>query len=259
MPSRFHEDALRRLATPYQPDPAATRALEARANELGIALPASFAEWYGMRDGVELLKRNSNCDEPLGVEDLGKRFKWRGLVAEDWLAQGLLIFMFENQSVCVWALQLDGGDDPPVLVARDPELEWVECAQSFSTFVACQVWDHAEVLGTAEGSTRLLVQAQDIPLQSEDLAFLRRTSVEKPATHGWPADNQYRFERGNARVLIWDGKDQADWWIAAPDVEDLALVVEDLWDCGGLRTTLWCTDERCQAVLEGIRADRPLQ
>ena len=55
MSPRFHHEALRRLGLEYAPDPAATRALAARASSLGIKLPASFVEWYGMRGGIELL------------------------------------------------------------------------------------------------------------------------------------------------------------------------------------------------------------
>jgi hypothetical protein len=249
MPARFHREALRRLEVEYAPDPAAMRALAARASHLGILLPASFVEWYGMRGGIELLKRNSNCDEPLAIEELGDRFEWRWSVTPDCLAEGRLIFMFENQAVSVWALGLRGGDDPPVFVARDPDLEWRPCAEAFSTFVGCQVWDHTEIFDRANPPRRILVQAQDVPLRSNDLAFLRQGFSARATTHGWPGDNQYRFERGEARILIWDGEDQADWWITAATAAGLAAVVAELRHCGTLGTTLWSDAETGTEVL----------
>jgi hypothetical protein len=67
MSRRFHEAALRRLSVKHAPDPSAVRALKDRATELGIVLPASFVEWYGMRGGLELLRRNSNADDPIEI------------------------------------------------------------------------------------------------------------------------------------------------------------------------------------------------
>jgi hypothetical protein len=66
MGPRFHQEALRRLGVVWAPDPAAMLALAARASHLGIALPASFAEWYGMRDGIELLKRKQQLRRAAG-------------------------------------------------------------------------------------------------------------------------------------------------------------------------------------------------
>ena len=254
MTPRFHQEALRRLGVEYAPDPAAMRALAARAESLGITLPASFVEWYGMRGGIELLKRNSNCDNPLPIERLGDRFEWRWDEAPDCVAEGRLIFMFENQGVSVWALGLSGEDDPPVFVARDPDLEWRICAETFSTFVGCQVWDHTEIFDPADPPARVLVQAQDVALRGDDLAFLQRSFGARATTHGWPGDNQYRFERGDARILIWDGEDQADWWITAFSSGSLAAIVAELWSCGGLRTSLWSNDERGAEVLRTTKA-----
>jgi hypothetical protein len=235
------------------------RALTARSSYLRIVLPKSFVEWYGMRSGIELLERNSNCDHPLPIERLGDPLQWRWPVAPDCVSEGRLIFMVENQAVSVWALGLHGGDDPPVFVARDPDLGWRHCAEAFSTFVGCQVWDHTEIFDSAEPPRRILVQAQDVPLRSDDLAFLQRSFSARATTHGWPGNNQYRFERGETCILIWDGDDQADWWITAATAGGLASVVDELRNCGGLQTSLWSNDERGTAVLETARSDRAHQ
>jgi hypothetical protein len=249
--SRFHRAVLARLGVQPVVDDAAMRALNERAAVLGITFPASFVEWYGMRDGIELLRRNSNADDPVTIAHLGEPSKWRWDEKRDLIREGLLLFMFENQAVCVWALRLDGDEDPPVLVARDPDLEWRPCAERFSTFMACQAWDHAEIWD--EAGERILLQAQDEPLSDDDLAFLRSRFDEAPTTHGWPGDNQYRFERGDHRVLVWDGEEQADWWITATSEDDLAELATELWECGNLHASLWSNDNRGETVLEQLR------
>jgi hypothetical protein len=254
MACRFHEEPLQRLSVQYALDPAAMRALNKRAFALDIAFPASFFEWYTMRNGVALLRTNSNDDEPIEIDSLGTPFQWRWPEKRDLVDEGLLLFMVENQGVCVWALRLDRGDDPPVVVARDPDLQWRPCAASFSTFIGCQVWDHSELwVGTEPGGRRILLQAQDAPLRPDDLHFLRECFQEKPTTHGWPGENQYRFEGDEARLLLWDGEDQADWFITATTEAGLVKVASDLWNCGSLRTVLWSNDERGERLLKKLR------
>ena len=249
----FHLEALARLGIQHVLDPAVMHSLEGREKALGIKLPASFVEWYGMRDSIELLKRNSNCDDPIDIKQLGDRFEWRWNERRDWLREGLLLFMFENQAVCVWALRLDGSDDPPVVVARDPDLVWRPCAQHFSSFIICQVWDHTNIWDTTD--ERILLQAQAAPLKDGDLAFLQKHFEHAPTTHGWPGDNQYRFQRGDHCVLVWDSPDRADWCITATSEDGLAKLAAELWGCGDLRKSLWSNDGRGEAVLERLRRE----
>jgi hypothetical protein len=90
-------------------------------------------------------RQNSNCDDPVEITRLGEPCKWRWDETRDLIREGLLLFMVENQAVSVWAVRLDAGDDPPVVVARDPDLKWRACAERFSTFIESQVWDHTEI------------------------------------------------------------------------------------------------------------------
>jgi len=250
MPSRFHNAALALLGVDYAVDPYATLALEARARTFGITFPASFIEWCGMRDGLTLLQDTSHCDEPVPIAKLGNPMQWRWAEDRDLLRDDLLVFMVENQGVCVWAVRLNAGDDPPVVVARDPDLAWRSCAEHFSTFIDCQAWAHLHFSPHSDG---LLVAAQDVPLRPADLAHLRGRYAERATTHGWPGDNQYRFEGNDARVLIWDAEDQADWWISSPTEDGLARTLSVLWECGDLRGSLWTNDDRAERVLESLR------
>jgi len=250
MPPRFHQEALQRLAVQHRPDPAALRALEAGKAALGIRFPASLVELYGMRDGAGLLRRLMGDDDPIELEHLGEALAWRWPEPRDCVAEGLLPFLVENQAVCLWALRLDGGDDPPVLVARDPDLDWRPCAATFSEFVACRAWERVELWGGAEpGDPHILLQAQDGPLVADDLRFLRQWFEVLPATQGWPGENQYRFQRDHARILVWDGESQADWFVSATSEAGLEAVLGELWSCGDLRRSLWSNDERGQRLL----------
>jgi hypothetical protein len=241
------------LALPYVPDSSALGTLKSREAELGVRLPPSFTEWFGMRNGVDLLRSHSNSDDPIAIEELGSPLCWRWTETRDCLREGLLPFMVENQGVCVWAISLDGSDDPAVIVARDPELDWRACARSFSDFIDCQIWDHTVVLRPTL-SEGVLLTAQDHPLRAEDLAFLRHGFSERTSTAGWPGEHQYRFESREGCLLLWDNRDQADWFIASENDEDLFQLTKGLWHVGNLRSSLWSNDDRGTDILERLRA-----
>jgi hypothetical protein len=55
----------------------------------------------------------------------------------------LLPFMFENQGVCTWAIELASADDPRVFVEVDSGCppKWELTATAFTDWLACQVED----------------------------------------------------------------------------------------------------------------------
>lgn len=249
VPSRFHEEALRQLSLAYEADADALSALERRAAELGVRFPASFVEWYGMRDGIALLQQHSNTDWPVEIAKLGTA-RWPFETSVPGSAHGpMLQFMVENQQVCTWGIPLDAGDDPPVLVAVDPDFKWRDLAPSFSTFIACQIWDHD---GGPNGG---LLLAQACELAPGDLELLRRSCRERPTTHGWPTRNVFRFERDDAHILIWDAERQADWWISAHSEESLTAIAREVWRCGDLSTSLYSNDPCGEEVLRVLRGE----
>jgi hypothetical protein len=249
--ARYHEETLRALGIAYAPDAAAMSALEARAAGLGVTFPASFVEWYGMQEGILLLRQHSNSDEPIGIDSLGMPAHLRPWRAEADASTGpVLEFMVENQGVCIWAVRLDAGDDPPVLVAVDPGYEWRPHASTFSSFIACQVWDHPEE------DERVRLAAQAVELSPHDLAEMRRRFCERATTHGWPTTNIFRFERDDARVLIWDADGQADWWLSAESDVNVTALARELWAMGNLKSSLYGIDKRGDAILSLLREER---
>ena len=84
------------------------RMLECRLN---CSLPYAFRDLLALQNGLALLGHFSNSDVAIPADQLAKPLRrWPGY---DPLADQLLPFMVENQGVCVWAIPLNAGDDPP--------------------------------------------------------------------------------------------------------------------------------------------------
>jgi len=77
-------------------------------------LPGTFRELMALENGPALIEHFSNSDIALSPRRLAEPWeeRWPGY---DPLEERLLPFKIENQGVCVWAIPLDAGDDPPSL------------------------------------------------------------------------------------------------------------------------------------------------
>ena len=213
----------------------------------GGRLPASVKEWYSLVDSVDILAKKTS-DHPVPLEDLGKVFEnWYGGGRRDFVAEGYLVIMSENQGVCNWAVPLNSGEeDPPVMVEVDssPDCLWQPFADRFSIFINTIVCDWMD-------SIRLC--AQDTPLTDQDLEFLRGQFKEGYSTYNWPAKISYRFRQRDQYILLWAGEDQTDWHLAADNVDSLYELVMTVWHCGSLSDSLYETDDLGSIVLERMR------
>ncbi len=228
----LHAAALRRLGVTLEPDPEAARRLAEQAAARGFRVPAALEALYAVRGGEALRRLLACSDDFVSPAGLGEPVTWRWDQPRDLVSEGRLAFMFENQAVCLWALRLDGSADPPVEVARDPDLAWRPCTPTFSTFVEGRAFEVEEIWsGTEAGGGRILLEVQAGPLRPGDLAFLRLRFEEQVASQGWPGEAQWRFQRGTARLLIWTSDDQADWFIRDVSEAALAAVAEELRPC----------------------------
>jgi hypothetical protein len=164
----------------------------------------------------------------------------------------VLLVSVENQGVVSWGVPLD-TDDPPVLVGgeiADGDAysdTTVEYAPSVERFVATRRWDRALL------ERGLLVQAQAEELADPALAFLRGAFEEVLPTRGWPAVNQYRFQRADAKIMLWSGSGQCDWWVSAADPTSLEELVTRLLPLSDLQTSLWGHEPDGEAVLRRVR------
>jgi hypothetical protein len=137
-----------------------------------------------------------------------------------------------------------------VLVEVDtaPKDEWLPCADNFSTFIYCQIWDWGH------HQSRTEVAAQEEALDPVDLSFLSTVFRQRPSTYGWPGNTNYRFEAEDAGILIWDAGDRgADWFVRARAQSQLRSVLERIWHCGNLAQTLYDLDPEAEQVLKKLR------
>lgn len=209
-------------------------------DRLGRQLPASLREWYSLDGACDMLLRYSNGDPPVAIANLGRD----GLIARE-----LLTIRHENQGVCTWAVLLDGSEDPPVVVDYDVDFKTRQpCANSFSDYVYSCFWDWGLVLNSPR------VQAQNGPISPEALDFLRGNFAAELETYGWPGDTQYRFFTPDQRILIWESKQQADWWLSADSDDALVRLVARLWRVDDLGTSLWASDDADEYILQRARS-----
>lgn len=245
---KYHREAVELLDHVPAFSKSAADLLQEREEQLGISFPASVREWYSLEGAVQILERYSKADLPFGIKELGEPFDdWYGGGAKDFLSEKMLLFMHENQGVCNWAIRLDNDADPPVVVEVDtaPNAKWLPCADCFSTFIWCQIWDHSQL---AVG-----VSAQEAEFSDSDLRFLQSNYHQLPTTYGWPGSVNYRFKSEGAAILIWDGKDRGvDWFLSSPSPSKLKDLLVKIWHCGNLAVSMYGDDE-AEEVLRQLR------
>src|SRR5262249_52827308 len=149
---------------------------------------------------TDLLLKYSNADPVIRIGELGEPLtNIGGGEPEDLIGCGLLPIRFENQAVYIWAVRLDGSDDPPVAVTcNEPMWEWWDCDPSFSSHIYSWVWDYS-LIHFAPYRAGCVVRSN----QADYLRALRAEFKEGPQSFNIPAGRQYRFQRGDQRVLLW--------------------------------------------------------
>ena len=238
----FHTATFRLLGIEPQVSPATVSEVESAERRLGLRLPSSVREWYGIEDAIDFLAKYSNQDWPIPLREFAVRV---------WKSHRLLPFKNENQGVCVWAIVLDGSDDPPVYVDVDSNgAQWNIQAPTFSAYVQACVWDYALVLDQPA-----LVQAQNEPLSSDAINELSRSFSEQLRTFGWPGSTQHRFAGKDQAILIWSGDNQADWFVGARDEASLELALRAVWNLDGVGESFYDCSEVGKQVLDKIRGD----
>lgn len=222
----------------------ALRAFEYRTN---IKLPEAFYEWFCFEDAAELLTTCNFQSQPIQIDEFS-------LPLEAWwsfnpVSGAVLPFLAENQGVCTWAIRLDSGDDPIVMIEVDSAVppKWQLCSPGFSEWV----------YGVARGSLimeRVRFQAQAAALSEQDLKFLQAEFQGGGHTYAWPGAINYQFLGRWGDLIIWTGDGQADWFLA-PHNGSERLLLEQLWQCGDLASSLYGMDEAAKGWLEALRQE----
>jgi hypothetical protein len=227
------------------PSPDSVSLLQLLEHRLNRRLPSTFRELMVLENGPALMGEFSNSDSPIPLVHLAKPLRrWPGY---DPLGDQLLPFMIENQGVCVWAIRLDAGDDPPVVVEVDSGIppRWQMCADRFSGWLKCQVLDHGVLRSCC-------LAAQTHPLSVEALSRLRHRFEEGPQTYGWPGSTNYRFSNARSCLLLWDGNDRCDWWIL-PRCAEPAAALDEIEEIAGIGDNLYALRDEHDQMLQRWR------
>lgn len=217
-----------------------------------IKLPVSFYEWYFYDGNPELLAKHNLEAHAIPIHELVvESNEWSSPYAK---GQQILPFMWENQGVCTWAIPLNKGDDPEVLVARKDyashkPYKWKVCSLHFSQWVYCVVRDHLT-------RQRTCFCAQAEHLSSDDLRFLRSEFLEGEFTYVWPGQVNYHYSGRWGDVIIWNTDEQADWELA-PHEGTAQSLLEQLWQCSNLERTLYGITPTAEQQLKAMRQAKP--
>ena len=233
----YHQAALRLLDEKPVISSEASAIFERLKRERGFILPASIKEWYALEYAEDILSRYPPAGTVRSVEQLGKpETYWSNgaLHENDLLKQGLLLIMTEIQNAWFWAVQLNGEDDPPVVVSNElkPSATWRLYADTFSVFVYTCMWDSLVINPEDQmsGYKKFLLPAE--------LHFLRERFEEGPRTYTFPDAVDYRFSSDNQRILLQKIGQQASWNFAADSDEALKQLVEQVLQCETLKKDL---------------------
>jgi hypothetical protein len=173
---------------------------------------------------VTWLSTYSNQDHPVPLELLGDVDGF-GDDAVDLAQQGLIPIMVENQHVCIWALQLNGTEDPPVIVSFGATTGWQPYAERFSTFVYVRIWDYQGIFSDA-------TLWGDALLSPDELSFLQAHFTEEPQTFTHPTPLTRRFFRGTQRILLWCGDEpMSQWFLSAATEEEWSQLLHTVESC----------------------------
>jgi len=170
--------------------------------------------------------------------------------------ESALVFMYENQGVCRWSVELDGSDDPAVIVEIESYDTKADCASlccgEFSTFITCQVLDY----GARPTADKLYLNAQDVALTHPDLKYLQSKFEELPRTFGWPGLVNFRFRCTHGNLVLWSNPGQTDWNIEAASAKDLRQLAQMIWRCGEVAERLFAVgsnEKDADKVLSELR------
>ena len=241
---QYHAETLSLAGWKALSPAAVDRRVSAIESAIGHQLPASLRELMATECWPGFLEQFSNCDRPIAVEDL-LRSRWPSY---DAIGNRVLPFMIENQGVCTWAVALDTGDDPEVLVEVDSgnPPTWRHAAETFSLWLRTQVLDHQLL-------ERALFAAQAEPLSAAALAGLEAAFDQGPRTFGWPGETVYRFHSSLGFLLLWAGIDQCDWWIAPTTVDTATALLDALPLASGVGGRLYELKPVAKALLHEWR------
>jgi hypothetical protein len=218
---RYHAAAAREFyGTDQRSRVTSAAQVRALARRIGRPLPAALREWIAYFGDLGLC---SGQDRAISLDQLGAPITGGRDIRIDYVPRGYLPLMRENQGCCLWALVLDGSDDPPVVQSENWHKEtpdWQPVADRFSNFTHARVWSQACAFRSPfwwmslEGDFGPRMQA-----------YLRARYREGPTTTDWPCGVHHHFERGGAYLWVMDSQ----WMAGAVEEQALEELTRDVW------------------------------
>ncbi len=242
-----HQALLSELGLEVAVDARISKLLDDDEARLGKPLPRVLRDMYETPGLLDLLDNwSSNRFERPGALRTYSHQPSSPANRPLWLAT-------ENQGVCHWVVPLDGSDDPPVYVTGDLRSgrSVVRYVASLTEFFAAVAWDRTGV----DADEVPLIQAQADPLDSASVAFLEQRFDQRATTHGWPCEDNHRFQRDDQRIALWSCDTQCDWWLVAQSPASLQQLVQDVLHLSNLSESLWSNDLAGMEILSRVRAD----
>jgi hypothetical protein len=283
----FHQSVFDLLDMEPRESPPAREMIEACEARCGRRLPEAVRQWY-LTEGVVPLRHDADwqararnlwgslwydytMDWPESLEVVVRQFAGEPIEVQEsseGRPVGTVRIMTETQGAFRFYIQLDGSDDPPVVVDERYDFEakqlgrWVRFADRFSAFVFdgfaqfySQKWtplseydrDAKRMLRSpADKPYRngLWLYAPDAePLAPPPLDFLIEQFEEGYRRQLAGGAMQYGFSHadGTIRVTTDDPGEEggvAAWWLHADSAEHLYRLAERVLWCGDLRGAL---------------------
>jgi hypothetical protein len=242
-----HQRTIEFMGITPEIDTSAVQAFDNLEKRLSRRLPASLKEWYSLKNALDNILGNQDkvfsihqlADDPLKI-----------------LADHKLFLIDENQNVCGWALDLNGTDDPPVLISDEDFDRWHDFTDTFSDFVFIRAWDY-------QWSDGYYLQAKQVDANfAPDLVnHLGNHYTELPISHGgfWryiPSAKVYRFMRGQKRVLLTLQGDGVTWELRTNEYDDLVSLVKAVRPDVSIRSeTRWYLDHPLYLIGKNIHTE----
>lgn len=242
--SLFHQrtlDYLNLLPVQNEETADSLRALELY---VGVNLPPSVHEWFSYPNAAKLIRFND--DHVLDVDQFELKSnplfnhhpKWQqGVIKPSQMMfitspdktlidENLLVVIVENQGVYEWAVDLNGSDDPPVLMKQnEPNQAWKPCSPTFSDFVFARAWD------TRVMFNELSLWGSTGKLTADDLTTIENWYDVLPVHCNLPQyERCFRFQRDEQCIFICqDDRDSRMFWhMTSKTSESLKVLLKQI-------------------------------
>lgn len=200
-------------------------------------LPPSLREWYSLESACRFI------GDHIPLCELGGPLESESRPC-DLVKSDLLPIVVHSEGFGIWAVVLDGSDDPPVLVDPDAHLKsWFRYADHFSQFVLARVFDQL-LLG------ELMAQAE-LTVPDTALGYMREHFRPQVTTTGWGYEYQHRFEDEGIRIRIDASEGEGLWWLAARSESHFRSLFDRLRRIDGLVRKMYTDDPVAERIIEG--------